>query len=32
MVEVDFLYPPDSTPPQVLTVKTMDEIRDASAK
>jgi Protein of unknown function (DUF3370) len=25
MVQVDFLYPPDSTPPQVLTVKTLDE-------
>jgi Protein of unknown function (DUF3370) len=24
-VQVDFLYPPDSTPPQVLTVKTLDE-------
>ena len=22
-VEVDFLYPPDATPPQVLTVETM---------
>lgn len=31
-VQVDFLYPPDSTPPQVLTVKTMEEIKDASAK
>jgi hypothetical protein len=25
MVQVDFLYPPDSTPPQVLTIKTMEE-------
>ncbi|MBF2064614.1 MAG: DUF3370 domain-containing protein [Calothrix sp. C42_A2020_038] len=24
LVEVDFLYPPDATPPQVLTVKTLD--------
>jgi len=24
LVSVDFLYPPDSTPPQVLTVKTLD--------
>jgi hypothetical protein len=24
LVQVDFLYPPDSTPPQVLTVKTLD--------
>lgn len=31
-VQVDFLYPPDSTPPQVLTVKTMEEVKDASAK
>ncbi|MGQ9870871.1 DUF3370 domain-containing protein [Leptodesmis sp.] len=31
-VQVDFLYPPDSTPPQVLTVKTMEDIKDASAK
>jgi hypothetical protein len=23
-VQVDFIYPPDSTPPQVLTVKTLD--------
>ena len=26
LVQVDFLYPPDSTPPQVLTVKTLDTI------
>lgn len=25
LVQVDFLYPPDSTPPQVLTVQTLDE-------
>ncbi|NJP11768.1 MAG: DUF3370 domain-containing protein [Leptolyngbyaceae cyanobacterium RU_5_1] len=25
VVQVDFLYPPDSTPPQVLTVKTLEE-------
>jgi hypothetical protein len=24
LVLVDFLYPPDSTPPQVLTLKTLD--------
>lgn len=24
LVQVDFLYPPDSTPPQVLTIKTLD--------
>jgi hypothetical protein len=24
LVEVDFLYPPDSTPPQVLTVRTLE--------
>lgn len=24
LVQVDFLYPPDATPPQVLTVKTLD--------
>lgn len=30
IVQVDLLYPPDSTPPQVLTVKTLDDIRDAS--
>ncbi|NEO25271.1 DUF3370 family protein, partial [Moorena sp. SIO4A5] len=23
-LEVDFLYPPDSTPPQVLTVRTLE--------
>ncbi len=25
LVEVDFFYPPDSTPPQVLTVKTLEQ-------
>ncbi|MDJ0714836.1 MAG: DUF3370 domain-containing protein [Prochloraceae cyanobacterium] len=25
LVSVDFLYPPDSTPPQVLTIKTLDD-------
>ena len=25
LVKVEFLYPPDATPPQVLTVKTLDE-------
>ena len=25
-VQVDLIYPPDSTPPQVLTVKTLDSI------
>jgi len=29
IVQVDLLYPPDSTPPQVLTVKTLDDSRDA---
>jgi hypothetical protein len=24
LVQIDFLYPPDSTPPQVLTVKTLE--------
>lgn len=24
LVQVDFLYPPDSTPPQVLTVRTLE--------
>jgi len=28
LVEVDFLYPPDATPPQVLTVRTLDGSRD----
>ncbi|MEG4485459.1 MULTISPECIES: DUF3370 family protein [unclassified Microcoleus] len=23
-VKVDFIYPPDSTPPQVLTVRTLE--------
>lgn len=27
LVEVDFLYPPDATPPQVLTVSTQAESR-----
>lgn len=26
LVEVDFLYPPDSTPPQVLTVRTLNQL------
>ncbi|HIK54212.1 MAG TPA: DUF3370 domain-containing protein [Synechococcales cyanobacterium M55_K2018_004] len=26
LVEVDFLYPPDATPPQVLTVQTLDDL------
>ncbi|NER36875.1 MAG: DUF3370 family protein [Oscillatoria sp. SIO1A7] len=26
LVEVDFLYPPDSTPPQVLTVRTLEAL------
>lgn len=25
LVQVDFIYPPDATPPQVLTVKTLDQ-------
>lgn len=25
LVQVDFIYPPDSTPPQVLTVRTLDQ-------
>ncbi len=25
MVQVDLIYPPDSTPPQVLTVKTLNQ-------
>lgn len=28
LVEVDLLYPPDSTPPQVLTVKTLKKVED----
>jgi hypothetical protein len=24
LVKIDFLYPPDATPPQVVTVKTLD--------
>lgn len=28
LVEVDFLYPPDATPPQVLTVRTVDSSRE----
>lgn len=28
LVEVDFLYPPDATPPQVLTVRTLDSSRE----
>jgi hypothetical protein len=27
LVEVDFLYPPDATPPQVLTVRTLENAR-----
>jgi hypothetical protein len=27
LVQVDFLYPPDATPPQVLTVKTLDPLK-----
>jgi hypothetical protein len=27
LVKVDFLYPPDSTPPQVLTVRTLERSR-----
>ena len=27
LVAVDFIYPPDSTPPQVLTVRTLDQAR-----
>jgi hypothetical protein len=30
VVQLDLLYPPDSTPPQVVTVKTLDDVRDAS--
>lgn len=26
LVQIDFLYPPDATPPQVLTVKTLEKI------
>ncbi len=26
VVQVDFLYPPDATPPQVLTVRTLDQL------
>ncbi len=26
LVEVDFLYPPDATPPQVITVQTLDDL------
>jgi hypothetical protein len=25
LVQADFLYPPDATPPQVLTIQTLDE-------
>ncbi|MBE9180815.1 DUF3370 domain-containing protein [Oculatella sp. LEGE 06141] len=28
LVQVEFLYPPDATPPQVLTVRTLDRPRD----
>ncbi|WP_448561019.1 DUF3370 domain-containing protein [Trichothermofontia sp.] len=28
LVEVDFVYPPDATPPQVLTVRTLDNSRE----
>jgi hypothetical protein len=31
-VEVDFLYPPDATPPQVLTVKTLDILNSQTKK
>lgn len=27
LVQVEFLYPPDATPPQVLTVKTLDSLK-----
>jgi hypothetical protein len=27
LVQLDFLYPPDSTPPQVLTIKTLEEAK-----
>ncbi|BAY43850.1 hypothetical protein SAMD00079811_14370 [Scytonema sp. HK-05] len=30
LVEVDFLYPPDATPPQVLTVQTMNNVGSTS--
>ncbi len=25
LVDVDFLYPPDATPPQMLTIQTLDQ-------
>jgi hypothetical protein len=31
LVDVNFLYPPDATPPQVLTVQTMDNIGSTSS-
>jgi hypothetical protein len=31
LVEVDFLYPPDATPPQVLTVQTMNNVGSTSS-
>jgi len=27
LVEIDFLYPPDASPPQVITVKTIESQR-----
>ncbi|OLP15511.1 hypothetical protein BST81_25945 [Leptolyngbya sp. 'hensonii'] len=30
LVQVDFLYPPDSTPPQVLTIRTLDQVQNVS--
>jgi hypothetical protein len=31
-VQVDFLYPPDATPPQVLTVRTLDQSNPSASK
>lgn len=32
LVQVDFLYPPDATPPQVLTVRTLDKSNPSARK
>lgn len=30
LVQVEFLYPPDATPPQVLTIKTLDQLTQST--
>ncbi|HEY9651100.1 MAG TPA: DUF3370 domain-containing protein [Coleofasciculaceae cyanobacterium] len=32
LVQVDFLYPPDATPPQVLTIKTLESLNSSSGQ